>query len=346
MKKKRLLLLVALVCLCVPVVFAQGAKEENDGSYSADRPLVMQMGNGVDEENPQTIALQNFGKALEKATEGRITFELFANCSLGSDEEMIEMVRTNTLQLSEANLSIKDYVPEMYAFGLPYLFHSYADAYDYLTNSDTAKAMWAKLQDERKLQKVAIYLNGSRALTTKNLDVKSPADLKGIKLRSMTSSVSQDTIQVLGGTPVPMSYSELYVALQTGVVEGQDNGISNVYSSKFYEVQDNFYKTEHGYTINIVYVNSDFLASMTPEDQELFKKLSKQYLEDEYSKNMDAFYAKAEKVLTDAGMRIVEQKDLNMNAFFANADAMIQDKYMSKKVYADVVNDVKAYCKY
>jgi len=346
MKKRMLATSGILLILCSGLIFAQGSKESGDTSYSSDKPLVMQIGNGVDEMNPQTIALQNFGEALKDKTDGRITFELFANSSLGSDEEMVEMVRTNTLQLTEANLTIKDYVPEMYAFGLPYLFHSYADAYNYLTNSDTAKAMWTTLKDTRNLQKVAIYLNGSRALTTKDLDVKSPADLKGVKLRSMTSAVSQDTIEALGATPVPMSYSELYVALQTGVVQGQDNGISNVYSSKFYEVQNNFYKTEHGYTINVVYVNPGFYASLTAEDKAIFDSLSKEYLEVQYGKDMDKFYAEAEKAVTAAGMRIVEQKDMDMPAFFANADAMVQKKYMSNPVFATVVNDVKSYLGY
>lgn len=319
---------------------------QSEASYSAESPLTLQIGNGVDDENPQTIALNKFGKALEEATGGRIKYELFSNSSIGSDEEMVEMVRTNTLQMTEANITLKDYVPEMYAFGLPYLFHNYEDAYNYLTNADKAKEMWSKLETDTNLKKMAIYLNGSRALTTKGKSVKSPADLKGVKIRSMTSKVSQDTIEALGGTPVPMAYSELYVAMQTGVVDGQDNGISNVYSSKFYEVQDHFYKTEHGYTINCVYINSDFYNSLTDEDQAAFDQLAKQYLEDEYSKDMDEYYKTAEAALVENGMTIVEQSEMDMQAFYDSADEMIEKNYMSDPTYADVVNDVKAFCGY
>ncbi len=348
MKNRTNILFIAVILLSCSVIFAQGGQDgaSGDTSYSAEKPLVMQIGNGVDDMNPQTIALKNFGEALKSETEGRVDYELFSNCTLGSDEEMVEMVRTNTLQMTEANLTIKDYVPQMYAFGLPFLFHSYADAYDYLSNSDTAKGIWAKLESDMNMRKVAIYLNGARALTTKDIEVKGPADLDGIKIRSMTSAVSQDTIQALGGTPVPMSYSELYVALQTGVVSGQDNGLSNVYSSKFYEVQNRFYKTEHGYTINVVYVNPSFYNTLTAEDQAIFDKLAKEYLEDQYSADMDLYYAEAEKSLKNAGMKIVEQKDMDMQSFFDSAYEMINAKYTTNQVYLDIVNDVKDFCNY
>lgn len=325
---------------------AAESTEQPGASYSADKPLTLQIGNGVDDENPQTIALNDFGKALEEATGGRIKYELFSNSAIGSDEEMAEMVRTNTLQMTEVNLTLKDYEPEMYAFGLPYLFHSFEDAYKYLSESDKSKEMWEKLEEDTNLRKTAIYLNGSRALTTKGKMVKSPADLKGVKIRSMTSQVSQDTIEALGGTPVPMAYSELYVAMQTGVVDGQDNGLSNIYTSKFYEVQDHFYRTEHGYTINCVYVNSDFYHSLTDEDRTLFDTLAKQYLEEEYSANMDEYYKTAEAALKENGMTIVEQSEMDMQAFYDSADTMIRNKYMSDPVYQEIVDDVKAFCGY
>lgn len=365
MFKKRVTVLFITVVLTVTMMAGCGAKAEEssetgaaktesaqtenaqaEGNTEAAEAIVLKIGNGVSETNPQTISLQKFASELEAATEGRIKTELFPNCTLGSDEEMLEMVRTNTLQMSTGNLTIKDYVPEMYAFGLPFLFRSYADAYHYLTTAPVAQDMWNKIEDKANLKFVGLSMNGSRCLTTKDVEVKSPADMQGILTRSMTSEVSQNMISALGGTPVPMSYSELYVALQTGVVQAQDNGMANVYESKFYEVQDYFYRTEHGYIINAFYVSPEFWAQLTDADKETFSKLFKQIVEDEYAAAMEDFYKEAETAAVAGGMKIVEQSELDMQAFYDSADAMIEEKYMNDPVYADVVTDVKEYLGY
>jgi len=317
-----------------------------EASYSAENPLVLKVANGVSTDNIRTILLQEFCDKLQEETEGRVTYELFPNGEIGSGEEQVEMVRTNTIQMTDVIVTLKDYQPEMYVFGLPYLFHSFDDAYDYLMNSDLAKQMWANLEEENNLKMTAIYLIDTRALTTEDVIVTCPDDLKGVKIRSMTSQVSQDTIEALGATPVPMSYSELYTALQTGVVEGQDNGMNNVYTTKFYEVQKYFYKTGHGYTIQVTYVNPEFYYSMTEEDQAIFDRLVQEVILDEYNEQLVTQVAETEAFLKEQGMIIVEQDEMDMQAFYDSADEMIQEKYMSDETYARVINDIKEYCGY
>ncbi|WHH58544.1 TRAP transporter substrate-binding protein [Petroclostridium sp. X23] len=309
---------------------------------------VWKMCNGVSDTHPQSVTLQKFADEFSKATNGRITVEVYHNNSLGSEEELTEMARTNTLQAFFGNVTsgLPSFMPEFGVFALPYLFHSYEDAHKYLNESPKAKELWASLEKMTNLHFVGDSLNGSRALTTKDKVVKSPADLKGVMLRSMTAQVWQDVISALGATPVPIAYNELYVALQTGVVEGQDNGIANVYDAKFYEVQKYFYKTEHSYTLSGFFINSDAWKSLSADEQTKFTELFNKYCVDEYSVLMDDYYKEAEEVVQKAGMEIVGQDKLDMEAFYDSAAKMIDEKYMSNEKYKDIILDIRKYFGY
>lgn len=293
--------------------------------------------------HPSSICTHKFAEEMEKATDGRVKFEVYDNGSLGSETEQMEMVRANTIQIVASNVaSVPVYVETIGAFTLPYVFHSWADEYDYLCNSAKAAELWDQLEAVANLKFVGVTLNGSRCISTKGVNVKSPADLKGVRIRCMEAPVWQDIISSLGATPVPIAYNELYSAMQTGVVQGQDNPISNVYSQKFYEVQDYVFKTEHCYNGTGYFCNPDAWNALSEEDQATFKKLWDEIMVGEYDALMEDFYKEAEDACVAGGCEIVEQDQLDMEAFYASAEAMINDKYMSNTEYADIINDIRA----
>ena len=294
------------------------------------------------DDHPSSITTYEFAEAMKEATDGRVTFEVYTNGTLGSETEMQEMVRANTIQIVASNVAtVPVYVDTIGVFTLPYVFHSWEDEYDYLNNSEKAKELWAELEELASLKYVGVTLNGSRCISTKGVMVKSPSDLNGVKIRCMEAPVWQDIISSLGATPVPIAYNELYSAMQTGVVQGQDNPISNVYSQKFYEVQDYVFKTEHCYNATGYFCNPDAWNTMSAEDQETFMRLWDEIMVGRYNEMMDEYYEEAETACEAGGCEIIEQDQLDMQAFYDSAAEMVEEKYMSDGKYASIIEDIR-----
>lgn len=296
------------------------------------------------EDNPACIASDAFAEAMAEATGGRWTIEVYYGGSMGSENETLEMCRVNTIQLVPANIStMEQYVPDFGVFVLPYLFRSWEDMESYVSESPKCVDLWNRLEEATNLKFVSIMSNGTRSLSTVGIDpIKSPADLKGVKIRSMEAPVWKNVISCLGGSPIAVAFNELYVALQTGVVQGQDNPLALTYSQKFYEVLDDFYKTDHCFNVSSYYVNADAWNGLSESDKELFNELWQKYMIDYYNEIYAEFEANAVAEMEKAGLRIWEQEDLDMEAFYASADEMIQREYMSNEVYAGYITDVKA----
>lgn len=307
-------------------------------------PVKIIICNGNAEDNPLSVCLRDFAAAFEEATDGRYEIECHYAWSLGDDPTLAEMCRVGTVGgwFGVINQGLVNYIPEFAATALPYLFRTWDEAYDYLNNSEYIQSLNQKLEDEYNIHYVNTSLNGMRDLTA-NKKILSPADAAGLRIRCMTAPIWQDVMECLGGVGVPIAFSELYVALQTGVVDGQDNGIASVYEYKFYDVQKYLMKTDHGCTLTDFCINADIWRNMTPEDQKLFEDLYEQIGVIKYQEMMEEYYAEGYAAAEAAGMTIVEQDEMDMQAFYDSADKMINEKYIDDPIYAPMINDVRTY---
>lgn len=296
------------------------------------------------ESNPQSQALQKIADELEEKTNGNFKWDIFFNSELGSESEAVELVRNNTAQFVTSNVTVMStYVDEYSVFALPYVFHKETDLLSYLQDSDKAKQLYQKLEDEVGLVTLGFNCTGTRCLSTNKVPIaKSPADFKGIKIRSMEAQVWQNVIESLGGTPVPIAFTELYTALQTGVVQGQDNPIANTVDGKFYEVLDTFYENDHAFLVSGYYSNPDSWNALPDDYKALLEGLMAKYMGDYYHEEITKFQGECKKIMEDAGVTFVSQDQLDMQAFYDAADAMIQEKYMSNDTYKNFIDDVKA----
>lgn len=299
-------------------------------------------------DNPQSVCLKEIADALSKATNGNFTWDIYYNSELGSESEALELVRNNTAQFVTSNVTtVPQYVDTIGVFALPYLFHSEQDELTYLSTSKSCTALWKQLEESSNLVTLGFNCSGARCLSTKKVkQIKAPADLKGVKVRSMEASVWKDVISALGATPVPTAYTELYTALQTGVVQGQDNPVANTVDGKFYEVLDTFYKTNHCYLCSGYYTNTESWKALPDDYKALLEGLMNQYLGNDYHTRINEFADQGYKTMQKSGVKIVEQSDLDMKAFYDSASKMINEKYMSNKKYADIINDIKTTFKY
>ena len=315
-----------------------------NASVTSTEKITWIVANCTTETNPQATALAAMAEELSTLTNGNFTLDIFYNSELGSEMEAVELCRNNTVQMVTSNVTnMATYQENCGVFALPYLFHSSDDMLEYLATSPIAYDMWEQLEENTGLVTLGFQCGGSRCLSTKGVKTaSSPDGLKGIKVRSMDAVVWQDVISALGATPVPVAYTELYTALQTSVVQGQDNPAGNTVDGKFYEVLDTFYETEHCYLISAFYSNSDAWDSLPDDYKSVLLGRFQKYQGNQFQADMTAFTENCYTVMKDAGMTIVSQDELDMDAFYASASEMIDSKYKSNAVYSEIISDVTA----
>ena len=319
-------------------------KDGKEKEAVSGEKILWSVGSTTAEDHPSIQAYKKLAEALEKETDGRWTLEIYANSTMGTEQECIDMCRVGTLTICATNLTIMEqYIPDFGVFALPYLFRSWEDYSDYVDNGELAQKLFQKLEESNNLRFMAIELNGTRCLSTNKIgEIQRPEDLKGAKIRSMEAPVWQDIISALGGTPIPVNFSELYMALQTGVVNGQDNPLALLYSNKFYEVLDNVYRTDHCYNTVAYWIYPEAYDALSAEDQVLWDRLVQEYLIDDYETMMESYNKEAEDAIKESGVRIWEPEEFDIEAFYKSADDMVNEKYLTNETYKPYIEDIRA----
>jgi len=223
----------------------------------AQTPIVIKFSHVVAADTPKGKASEFFAKKAAELTKGKAKVEVYANSALYKDKEEMEALQLGAVQMLAPSLAKFGPlgVKEFEAFDFPYIFDDTADLHK-VTQGPIGAAMLAKLEP-KGIKGLAFWDNGFKSFSA-NTPIKTPADLKGKKLRIQSSKVLEEQIRSLGGLPQVMAFSEVYQALQTGVVDGTENPISNLYTQKMHEVQKHLTLTEHGYLGYAVIVNKKF----------------------------------------------------------------------------------------
>ncbi|HEX5804166.1 MAG TPA: TRAP transporter substrate-binding protein [Azospira sp.] len=223
----------------------------------AQQPIVIKFSHVVAANTPKGKAAEFFAQKANELTKGKVKVEVYANSTLYKDKEEMEALQLGAVQMLAPSLAKFGPlgVKEFEVFDLPYIFDSYDDLHK-VTTGDVGKQLLAKLEP-KGIRGVAYWDNGFKSFSA-NTPIKTPADLKGKKLRIQSSKVLEEQIRALGALPQVMAFSEVYQALQTGVVDGTENPISNLYTQKMHEVQKHLTLTDHGYLGYAVIVNKKF----------------------------------------------------------------------------------------
>ncbi len=243
MKFRRLIVGVAVAALSM-AAFAQ-------------QPIVIKFSHVVALDTPKGLAAEFFAKKANELTKGKVKVEVYPNSQLYKDKEELEALQLGAVQMLAPSLAKFGPlgVKEFEVFDLPYIFDDYNELHR-VTQGAVGKQIMDKLEP-KGIKGLAFWDNGFKSFSA-NTAIKTPADLKGKKLRIQSSKVLEEQIRSLGGLPQVMAFSEVYQALQTGVVDGTENPISNLYTQKMHEVQKHLTLTEHGYLGYAVIVNKKF----------------------------------------------------------------------------------------
>lgn len=216
--------------------------------------------------NPRVEAGNLFAEKLSEASGGEMTVNVAHSATLGDDRQMLKSVKLGTMQITaNSDGPVAEIVPDLNAFGLPYLFSSLPQAWEVL-DGPIGDGIAAKLEEQGYVV-LGWWDNGIRKITHVSKPIASPDDIKGMKIRTPQSQVTMDAFQALGANPAPLAFSELPAALQSGVFEGQENPLSNIYSSKLHELTPYIARSNHKYEMTPVLASKRWWDKLSDEDK-------------------------------------------------------------------------------
>src|SRR6187551_1593597 len=236
----------------VLIVLAYGA-----GLTHAQQPIIIKFSHVVAVDTPKGKGAEYFKKLAEERTKGRVKVEVYPNSSLFKDGEEMEALQLGSVQMLAP--SVSKFGPlgarEFEIFDIPYIFDSYDDLHK-VTDGPVGKALFKKLES-KGITGLAYWVNGFKDMSA-NKPLRKPEDMKGLKMRIQSSKVLESEMRAFGALPQVMAFSEVYQAMQTGVVDGSENPPSNFYTQKMHEVQKYLTLTDHGVIEYAVIVNKKF----------------------------------------------------------------------------------------
>lgn len=268
------------------------------------------------DKHPKGIAAALFAERVNAEMDGKMCVEVYPNSTLYDDDAVLEAMLQGDVQLAAPSLSkFETFTKVFQIYDLPFMFKN-IEAVDEFQASEAGTAMKASME-RRGLSGLEFWHNGMKQFSASK-PLINPEDAKGLKFRVQPSDVLVAMIEQLGASAQPMAFSEVYGALQTGVVDGQENSWANIYGQKFFEVQDGVTETNHGVLDYLVVASIDWLDSLDPEVRDQMLTILHEVTEERNAAVNEVDMAAREAVI-DAGTEVRELDDAQRQAW---VDAM------------------------
>ena len=247
---KKFAALAAAAALSLGVMTGCGASgpPADSTGYSAENPLVLTLAHGLSETHTVHIAMTQFADEVAEKTDGRIQVKIFPNGQLGSENENLEQLQAGVIAMTKVSApGLATYNDAFNTFGLPYIFNDTDDFYH--------------VMDSQEMQDFF--------LSTGDDAIRTPADLKGLKIRVQDMKSQTDMMSYLGGIPVAMSYGDVYTSLQTGIIDGTENNETALTTGKHGEVCKVYSVDQHAMIPDVLIMSEKVWETISPEDQEI-----------------------------------------------------------------------------
>ena len=279
------------------------------------------------DKHPKGIAATLLQNRVNEEMNGKACMEVFPNSTLYNDDQVLEALLQGDVQMAAPSLSkFEQFTKQFRIFDLPFMFKN-INAVDEFQNSETGQAMKESMT-KRGLLGLAFWHNGMKQMSA-NVPLNLPSDANGLKFRVQNSDVLKAQMAAMGASPQPMAFSEVYGALQTGVVDGQENTWSNIYGQKFFEVQDGTTQTDHGIIDYLVVTNVDWWEGLDADVRDQLATIMAEVTEARNAEST-AVNDAAKKAIMEAGGVV---RELNAEQRAAWVAAM-------KPVWEEFVGDV------
>lgn len=285
---------------------------------------------------PTVVAVENMGKKIETATNGKIKFQMFPGSVLGGEKEMIEQTQVGAIQILRTSLGpIGVVTPEVNVFNMPFVFRDIKHMRAVIDGPIGQELLDKVSASSNRLIGLAWMDGGSRSLYTKK-PVRSMADLKGQKIRMMGNPLFVDTMNAMGGNGISMGYGEVFTALQTGVIDGAENNPPSLFTANHFKAGAKYFtQTNHLIIPEILVMSKVSWDKLSPDEQALFKKTAREAQMEQrvlWDKAVSEYTAK----LKSEGVEFIEID----NKPFYDATAPVRAKYGAQ--FADLMARIAA----
>lgn len=235
------------------------------GCASEEDQKVIKLGHGLDVSHPVHKAMVFMGERLKEKSNGKMLLDIYPSQQLGSERESLELLQIGSLGMTKVSTGVmENFAPGLKVFGLPFLFRDREHRFEVLESEIGEHFLNASI--DKRLKGLTFYDAGSRSFYSKT-PIESPEDLEGLKLRVMESQTAINMVKLLGGSPTPIAWGELYTALQQGIVDGAENNLPSFYLSRHYEVCKYFVLDEHTALPDILVIGTPVWNSLTKQEQ-------------------------------------------------------------------------------
>ncbi|WP_283152604.1 TRAP transporter substrate-binding protein [Guptibacillus hwajinpoensis] len=349
---KRRVPLYFLLAILVLLLAACGSNESsssvdaNDANEENYDPITITFSHNQPVDSPEHKGAEKFKELVEEKTDGQVTVELFPSLQLGGLREQVEGTQIGEIDITmQPTAVVSPFVDDIKAVDLPYLWPADREQMYEVLDSEVGSELLSTL-DQGGFKGLGFWPGGYKLFTTNGIEIHKPSDFKGVAMRTMESPILLAQYQEWGGNPIPVPYSELYNALQQGVVDGQENPLQTIYLNNYHEVQDTIIESYHGGMTYALMANKSWFEGLPSsvqdiitESEEEARNTAREALadtEDEYREKIKEagvnFYE-----LTPEEIEVFREASIPVHEEYYNTD---KQKELLQKIY-DKIEEVK-----
>ena len=308
-----------------------------EAAASSDQTFNLKLGHNLAEDHAVHIQLTKFAENVKEKTNGTVNIQIIPNGTLGSESDMISQIQAGALDMAKVSAStLGNFSEKFNAFSVPYVFDNQEHYYKYL-DSDSAKAVFEST-DDQGFRGLTWLDSGARSFYTKDKAVRTPADLKGLKIRTMDSQMAIDMMNCLGGSATVMGYSDIYTGMQQGVIDGAENNVTALRDHG--DVTKYYCFDEHTRIPDIVIISSKIWNQFS-DDQKAAVAECAQAATEEYKTSWKNFEDEVlEKAVNENGVELV--KDVDIAAFQDAVQPIYENLKTSNPTTYAVVEEIRS----
>jgi tripartite ATP-independent transporter DctP family solute receptor len=322
--------------------FITGCQTKTEDGGGSKESYTIKVASILSDNDPETLGLKKFKELVEAKSEGSIIVEIYPNAQLGSAETYLDTLRQGTLQMASPGSVMAQLQPLVGAPEIPFLFRDWDHAKTVLTNPEMTDELSEGMIENIGVRTLGFAPRSFRVISS-NTELKNMDDLQGLRLRVPNIPFYIKLAESLGTSPVALPLTELFSALEQKVVEAQENPYSTIETSKYYEVQDYIFETNHIFTTHGWYMNEEFFQSLSQELQQIVTESAKEAIDYTFEINIEQD-AKSKKTIEDAGVTInIPTEEVRKELIEAATPAreFFFNDYPGSKEWAEKVEAVK-----
>ena len=306
------------------------------GCSSESDVTVVKLGHGLDSVHPVHKGMVYMAEKVAEKSGGKMRIDIYPSQQLGSERELLELLQLGSLGMTKVTAAVlESFAPSYKAFSVPYLFRD-RDHHFRVLEGEIGKELLLASQ-KYWLRGLAYYDAGSRSFYTKEVPIRKPEDLAGLKIRTLESQTQVEMVNTMGGAATPISWGELYTALQQGVVDGAENNPPSLYTSRQYEVCKYYSLDEHTTIPDVLLISTIVWETLTPQEQEWLQEAAEESAQYQKVVWQEATNAGPAGALEEYGIEIIYPE----KEPFAEIVAPIYESFKNEPEVYDIIQRIR-----